>query len=294
MFRRGQVKRFVLVILAGICIQSRCAAPRPVTRLPERPVPLLTSAGDAIQLLRENYGNMRSLKASGTIITKFPPEHRRKKASFMLALERPDKLRMRTYRPPVPFSIEIISDGQRCWLFVPNDRTAYLSEGCDALYINGSNLAIPSHAIVDAIVIVSDVDALVSAPAHIYRNDEFVVLAFTDKSRVKRELWINPTTGFVERQLIFDIGGEPNLHIKYGEHGDEGNTIVPRIVEITFPREDVSISLRMEELKLNTEIPAEAFEFTPPPETTILQLEKGTRSFSGKIYEERASQPVVP
>ncbi len=160
--------------------------------------------------------------------------------------------------------------------------------------MDGDRLVFPSNVMVDAIVVISDIDALGSAPAHMYRHDEFVVLAFTKNATVQRELWIDPLTGFVERQVIFDVDGEPAWYIRYGNYAHEGNTAIPRTVEIDFPREKVLISLLIEELKLNTEIPADAFEFTPPPDTTILPLEKDTLGFSGRKYEDNARRPLIP
>jgi len=277
---------YAVIILAGIWLQYGCATPRPITYIPEEPIPPLAGTEDAIRLLRNNYGNIESLKAGGTIETRFPAEDHRKRASFVLMLKRPDKLRIRTYRTLVPLLLELVYDGQRCWLYVPNRHTAYLSDDCDVFYFDNGNIALPANVLIAAVVVVSDFDALLSIPGELNQEGDSVLLTFTEQSGTRRELWIDPKTGFVSRQIIFNNNGEKEVVVEYREQDSTGNAVVPRHIEIILPQADTSISLIMDDIKVDAQIPPGAFEFSPPRGTSILQVEKDIDAFSELIGEE--------
>jgi outer membrane lipoprotein-sorting protein len=287
--------RGATVILAYACLQFGCAGLRSVPRPPEKSVPPLTNAQDAIRLLRDRYGNIDSLKASGKIETVFPAEHYRRRASFALMLERPDKLRIRTYRTLlVPMLFELVYNGGQCWLFVPGSKTAYLSEECSMFYVNDRDIALPADIVVDSIIVVSDFEALHSLPVRLRWEDDFAILIFLSKSGTEREIWIDSKTGIVDRQLFLDINEGPELIIEYGKMQSANNAIVPADIEIFLPKANASVSLFVDDFKLNTNIPFEAFEFSPPAGTTILRSEEDIQELSEISGGQHTRHPVLP
>jgi len=243
----------------------------------------LAGADDAIDLLRSNYGNIESLKAGGAIETRMSAEDHRRRASFVLMLKRPDKLRMRTYRTLTPLLLELVLDGHRCWLYVPSRNTAYLSQDCNTLYFDAGNISLPAHALIAAIVVVSDFNALLSLPAELHQEEDSTVLTFTEQSGMCRELWIDPITGFVIRQTISKKNGQKELIVEYQEQELTGNAVVSRRIELLLPQTNTMISLVLDDIKTDVQIPPEAFTFSPPRETAILHVEKNLDEFSELI-----------
>jgi outer membrane lipoprotein-sorting protein len=286
MLRHGNMSIYVVILLAGIWFQYGCATQRRIIRAPEEPVPPLVSTEDALKLLRRNYGSIDFLKAGGTIETKFSAEDRRRKASFVLMLKRPDKLRIRTYRPLVPLLLELVYDGQRCWLYAPSRHTAYMSRDCNVFYFDDGALTLPANVLIAAVVVVSDFDALYSMPAELNHKDEYRVLTLTGGTEPHRELWIDPKTGVVDRQMVFNRKGEKEVVVEYSEKESTGNAIVPRRIEITLPQAETSITLILNDIKTDVRMPPAAFEFLPPRGTSILQVERNIDAFSALIGEE--------
>ena len=255
-------------------------------RIPAEPAPPLADADDAIRLLHSKYGNIRFLKAGGTIEARFPAERRRKRVSFVMMLERPDKLRIRAYRTLVPLLFELVYNGKRCWLYIPNKRTAYLSEDCDVFYFDNGDIALSANMLIAAVVVVSDFDALLSTASELHQEGEFAVLTFMAPPGMRRELWIDRVTGLINRQIIFNRNGEKEVIVEYREQDATGNAVVPRHLELILPQADTSISLNIDEIKIDAQIPPGAFEFSPPLGTSILQAEKDVGVFSQLVDEE--------
>jgi outer membrane lipoprotein-sorting protein len=187
---------------------------------------------------------------------------------------------MRTYRPLLPPLLEIVYDGRQCWLFVPNRKTAYSSTDCDVFRLNDSRIALPARTAIAALVVVPDFSALSSMPMQLVRENEFVILVVIEPSESRREFWINPTTGFVERQVIFDDKGEADLVVNYREQEAIEGAVVPLAVEMLLPKTGASVFLFVDDFRLNTPVPPEAFTFSPPEETTIIQMPENTGNYS--------------
>jgi outer membrane lipoprotein-sorting protein len=234
---------------------------------------LVETVEDAKSLLFRNYGKANSVKAGGHLQIKLFEEERWKPASFALMLQRPDRVRVRAYRPLAPTMFELVSDGQTCWLFVPPEKTAYLSEDCEAIHGGNENIAVSASAIVAAIVVVSDFDTLFSLPAHLYSEADLLRLVFMEETGAYEEIWINPRTGLATRQLLVGADGMLEADIAYKKHVSDGKASVPAEIEISLPRLRALMLLRIDDFQIDAKIPADAFDFSPPINTKILDTE---------------------
>ena len=261
----------MLVFLPAVCLQVGCAARKPLVRQPEMPPPALVTPEDAVALLLRQYGSVKSFKASGKIEARLPGEKRRRSASLVLMLERPDKLRMRVYRPLAPPVFELVSDGEQRWLFIPSTKTAYYSEGCEPLYMGDNHVPFSAETIIAAVAVLADPAAFTAMPAVIREEEGLARLTLAEKTGAKREIWIDATTGLAARQLLFDADGGIEADITYEKHAVEGDVPVPVAIEVAFPQASSSVFLRIDSFRLNPEIPAGAFEFSPPGNTKIVR-----------------------
>ena len=242
---------------------------KPLVRLPEVP-PKLETLEDARQLLTQNYGYAQSVKASGEISVKLQREENWRPASVALMVEKPDKARVRAYRLLTPTLFELISDGQKCWLFIPSENTAYLDEHCNAVQRDEKGIAISAEAIVAGIMVVSDVDKLFSLPASVSRDTKNLRLAFGGKGGVQREIWMDLKTGLVARQSFIGPDGAIEADIAYKEVDVLDTGAVPTEISLKLPRFHSSMMLRISEFQVNPRISAGAFRFSPPRGAQIL------------------------
>ncbi|MBI4831152.1 MAG: hypothetical protein HY801_06285 [Candidatus Lindowbacteria bacterium] len=226
---------------------------------------------DAKELLLHNYGDMKSLKASGEISLEIS-EAERKPASFVLMLERPAKLRLRAYRPLVPFLFELVSDGDVCWLYVPSERKAYLNNDCGTFHGVDKDIAASAQTIVAALVVVAEPNEFLETPAEIERKEGLIQLKLGEEGGAHREIWLDSQTGLVLRQLFMDVEGVVQADISYKKQTTQGQTVIPVEIDVAVPKRHVSMQLRLNDLKVNPEIPAQAFEFSPPENVRILDL----------------------
>ncbi len=251
------------------CLQTGCAARKPLVQPPEATAPTLETAADAVELLLRNYGAPVSLKASGKIRTKMSGKEVWRQASFVLMLERPDRLRMRAYRPLAPTLFELISDGERCWLYLPSESTAYLNQDCGPVYIKSNYVAIPVDAIAAALLVVADPDALSSMPVRIIAEENLIRLSLIEAEGGRREIWMEAGSGLATRQLLVDADGLAQADIIYKKHAFEGDLAVPVSIDVLLPRMAALISLRIEKFQTDAEIPADAYDFFPPKNVEV-------------------------
>ncbi len=253
----------------AICLAPGCATEKPLVQLPEVP-PKLETLEDAWQLLNQNYGYAQSAKASGEISVKLQREESWRPASLVLMVEKPDKVRVRAYRSLTPTLFELVSDGQKCWLFIPSENTAYLDENCNVLQGGEKAIAISAEAIVAALMVVSDIDKLFSVPASVSRDSKNLRLAFGGKGGVERDIWMDLKTGFVTHQSFFGLDGEIEADLAYTEMDVLDTGVFPTEISLKLPRFHSSMVLRIGEFQVNPRISAGAFSFSPPRGAKIL------------------------
>jgi len=254
-------------LLVGACLQFSCAARKQLISPPEVTVSEVETIDDAVRLLRKNYEGIDYINADGEITMQFPDEGGLKKAVFVLLIKRPDKLRMRAYRRPLPTIFELVSDGQECWVYVPSRKTAYLNKGCRPFLVGEEKVAVSTKTIVTAILVVADFGVLSSSPMALEKENNLSKLRIFDKARGRREIWINTDNGLVERQLIVGDNEALETEIVYKEHAIDGDSVVPVEIDIVLPQVNARISLSVKSLRSSSQIPANAFKFAPPAGT---------------------------
>jgi outer membrane lipoprotein-sorting protein len=236
-------------------------------RPPEIAPGRIETVEEAAESLRAHYGRIHSLKAGGTVQYRLVNEEHWRPADFLLFLEKPDKLRMRAYRPLVSSLFELVSNGEQCWLYFPSDKTAYRSE-CDPVGAS-VNPALSAEVIVSAIVVVSDFDKFLLLPLSLSRGDELVRLSL-DEGDLSRDLWLDPATGLVARQQVLSKEGALVADILYLEHAALSEAVIPSHLEIELPQMRSLIRLVIEEAQPDPEIPPDAFSLAVPQDVRIL------------------------
>jgi len=256
------------LFLAPIFVQIGCATQKAVTQPSEPPSPVVQSAKDAYDLLLRSCDNADSLKASGKIQMKFPGEEHRRQASIMMMMQRPNKLRMRAYRPLSPPLFEFASDGNECWLYIPSRRSAYWSKGCEPFRIDGGNTTISAEIIIASLFVLIDPESLSLQP-EITTNDSQIGIELIDDTGGRREIWIDPATGLAARQVLADPDGSVRADLRYMEYSRESGAAVPTRIEAAMPEIGAELTVWISQVEINAEIPENAFLFFPPEGSVI-------------------------
>lgn len=261
--RAGNYALPVLLVAMSLgCARSPQLAPPQIA-----PPTRMETLEDATKALERNYASAYRIKASGEIRVRPTEQDNWRPADFLLVLERPDKVRMRGYRPLVSNLFEFISNGIECWLHIPSERTAYLSD-CGALHSGREDLAVSAEAIVSAVLVVSDFDTLESRQARFQREGDIVRIVF-EETASRREIWVDPASGLATRQFITNEDDTLEADILYKEHADFDGAALPVEVEVELPRIGSSMSLSIREVELLPKITPGTFEFSPPQNTSV-------------------------
>jgi outer membrane lipoprotein-sorting protein len=264
-------------LITASFLLSGCATlpPKPS----EDPSPI-RSGKHAANILHNKYDGLISLRASGKITVKGPGEDRGRQASMALLFQRPNKVRMRAYRTFAPLLFEFISDGNRCWLYTPSEKTAYLNEGCGPLPAGSNGANISAEILLAAFHVLSPFDAMPNFSPKIFSEKDSVRLEIRDNVMVWRKprvkIWIDPVTGQAMRQVIMGPDGSIQADIRYLDHGSQGGVTLPVEVDIILPQVETTISIRMTKIKVNLAPPESAFDFAPPAGISILQANDGS------------------
>jgi outer membrane lipoprotein-sorting protein len=260
-----------LAILAMAFPQGGCASRKRMTRAPEALPPELVSADDVIGRLLENYGGLTSLRVSGRIEAAPPGEERRRRASLVALIRKPDKVRMRAYRPLAPPLFEYVSDGDECWLYTPSRRAAYLSEECRPFRVDGDYMAVSAEAVIAALCVLVDPEALSTASVRPEKGSWRVELPAG--SGAEKTIWVDSATGLATRQWLIGDDGLVEVDISYLEHEIEAGAAVPISVEIASPRMGAAATLRIKRFEIDARTPDDAFEFSPPAGVDVFHID---------------------
>jgi outer membrane lipoprotein-sorting protein len=266
----------VCALIVLTFMHAGCAARKTLTKPPEAPPPMLQSAADAFDLLLRNHSGTNSMKASGKIEMKLPGETHRRQASIIIMLQRPDKLRMRAYRPLSPTLFELVSNGDECWLFVPSRNAAYLSEGCKPFRVSNGDTAISTELFFAALFVLVDPEILSSQQASITTGEDLIGLKLTEETGGRREIWIDPATGLAARQMLMNPDGSIRADLKYLDYAKEEAMTVPVRVEAVMPQMEAEVTLRINQFDIHAEIPDGAFIFLPPEGNDIISVGDGS------------------
>ncbi len=267
--RRTIAHRLLPALLAASFLHVGCASRKQMTHPAEVSPSAFVSAEDAVKRLLRNYGDTTSLKVSGRIETALPGEKRRRRASMAVMIQKPDSVRMRAYRPLAPPLFEFISDGNVCRLYVPSRRAVYLSEDCRSLRATGNYVAISAEAVVAALCVLVDPEAVSSPAASVHPEGNLFRIDLAEETGAKKRIWIDSATGLATRQLLIDAGGRVQADIRYLEHAFEGDAAVPVAIEIVAPGMGSAVVLRISRFEINARPPDGAFDFLPPEGTDI-------------------------
>lgn len=258
-------------LLLTVFLQAGCAARKPPAPPPQLVAPALLTPEDAVHLLIHKYGAPTSMRASGKIATTFPGEEHRRQASMALMLRKPDRVRIRAYRPLAPALFEFISGDDECWLYIPSRRTAYLSEGCRPFRVEDSYVAASGEAIVAALLVLVDADALQSAWVSSVPEDGLTKLVLAEAGGTTKEIWIDSASGLATRQVLRETDGSVQADIRYMGHAYDEGMAVPIETDVLLPQTGMIVSIQIRQFEIDPEIPSDAFDFSPPDGADIFR-----------------------
>lgn len=259
----------VAVMLVAM-FQAGCASRGALKPFEEGPSPQLNTAAEAIRVLSRDYGGLNSVKVTGRIEVRLPGEEKARPASFISMLERPNKLRIRAYRPLVPPLFELVSDGCQCWVYIPSKGVVYRGDECFIGDGNVANAQFPASAIIASVLVVSDFETLRADSTSFWFEEGFVKLAMVETGDLQKEMWIDPTTGLVRRQLLVRNNDSGYAEILYNEHSLTEDAVVPVDIEVFILGGQAYMRLQILTVEPVSDISDDAFVFSVPSDVTVI------------------------
>ena len=89
---------------------------------------------------------------------------------------------------------------------------------------------------------------------------------------ILRKIWIERSGLTIARQQVFADGGQIVSDITYSAEARIGDFFLPLAIHMDRPIDQYTLDLRFSKWNINPDLPADAFELTPPPGAEIIQL----------------------
>ena len=142
---------------------------------------------------------------------------------------------------------------------------------CLAVYRFGRVYFGVTAGLVGALFVLADPDAVSHLPVSIRHEEDSVELEILQDDGTRRQIWIDPATGYAARQLLIEADGTVQADIRYLEHAFDEGAAIPVTTEVILPKMETTISMQMSRHRINAMLPDGAFDFVLPEGAHILQ-----------------------
>lgn len=122
------MKKALTPLLFLMLITAGCAVYRPRTAVPSQPVYQRASLDQLLKRLSTGSSTVANIKADFSASMTDLKTGATQSCSGILAMEKPDKLRMRGSKAMLPTLFDLLDDGKQLTLYVPREKTAYRAE----------------------------------------------------------------------------------------------------------------------------------------------------------------------
>lgn len=280
-FSRGTVT----FLLIGVLFLTNCAPKIVPDRVEKRKVYLTADPADLLAKLRERNRAISSLRTSkGSLEYRFTYSTRGYRGTdITFAMEKPGKVYARGSMTANSNVFTLKSDGERFWVEVPSDNEVYTGSvenqkrlrpqhNEDAELWQGFNPTVLSEAL-----LLDDLGGDLQPSFETWPN-YYIIHLFDVKEDgslvIRRSIWISRKDLTVRRHRVFNEIGELLTEANLYQYVNVNGVELPQFFKIERPWEELSLELTLKDIKLNTELPEDIFNYEAPAGYKIIDLDK--------------------
>jgi outer membrane lipoprotein-sorting protein len=279
---------FALSLLLSGCIVRHTPVPQN-----QRPLPAQTrSFSEILQILAERSEAVKSLKAVRVVFQ--PSAGARKKNEVTqlrdidgyLLMNRPDNIHIHLNTPFLSTALaDMVSDGREYRVWSPLNNNFYVGSADEPIQLGKVDLALPPPKDIARAIFV-DISPYLNNPSKykllqteaVEGQHSYYVISVVDvedhsiEAHALEEIWIDRTNMEIARQVMYGKEGVLLTDTDFSGYPSSGEVLIPRIVKIHRPVEDVNLTIQFNRAEPNVALPAENFQLAQPDGSELIRL----------------------
>jgi outer membrane lipoprotein-sorting protein len=286
--RKPAALAFVLSLLLSGCIVRHTPVPQS-----QRPLPAQTrSFSEILQILAERSEAVKSLKAVRVVFQ--PSAGARKKNEVTqlrdidgyLLMNRPDNIHIHLNTPFLSTALaDMVSDGREYKVWSPLNNNFYVGSADEPIQLGKVDLALPPPKDIARAIFV-DISPYLNNPSKykllqteaVEGQHSYYVIRVVDvednsiEAHALEEIWIDRTNMEIARQVMYGKEGVLLTDTDFSGYPSTGEVLIPRVVKIHRPVEDVNLTIQFDRAEPNVALPAENFQLAQPDGSELIRL----------------------
>jgi outer membrane lipoprotein-sorting protein len=198
-----------------------------------------------------------------------------------LAIERPDKVLLVSYKELLPTLFTMVSDGTQFWLDIPSKKQVYVGKNKSS--ISSSQQENPAYNLrplhLVGALLLEEVE--LKDPSQFFYlevlPDTYVLnLGIKDETNSKyypqRRFYLERENLTITRYQSFDDKSLLVSDVTYDNYKKVGKMMFPYRVDINRPWEGIELALTFREIEINTDLNPKMFTFSLPKDHKVVEL----------------------
>jgi outer membrane lipoprotein-sorting protein len=250
------------VSLAAILCGLGVGCKAPVVE--QRPVYQELSEEELLARLSQSLASFHTLKASMDMEVSSPEMKSPRRVDGLIALEPPDKIRLKAKGALIPDPFDLASDGETFLVHINIEDVDDWYEGSVGELESAEDLMLRPDRLAEAFLISPLVPRQegFDTTLEIYPDAYIVPVIYSARGRtaVLKRITVERVNLTVSEQVFFYEDGRVALAASYRDYMDVGDAAgLPKEVNLFWPEEDFRLSLRLSRIKINAKLPEGIF-----------------------------------
>jgi len=251
-------KMFCLAVIVS-CFGLGCKAPV----VEERPEYQEVSEEELLAWLAQSPVSFRTLKATLDMEVTSPEMKSPRRLDGFLALQSPDKIRLKGKAPLIPDPFDLASDGETFLLHIKIEDRDDWYKGSVGELESFEEFVLRPDRMAEAFLMAPLVPQGPGfyTPLMIYPEAYIVPVVYAAGGRmvVLKRITVERVNLTVSEQVFFYEDGRAALVVSYRDYAHIEGACVPKEVSLFWPEEEFSLLLSLSRLKVNGELPEGIF-----------------------------------
>jgi outer membrane lipoprotein-sorting protein len=277
----------ISLLLSG-CIIRHTPVPQNQRLLPAQ----TRSFSEILQILAERSEAVKSLKAVRVVFQ--PSTGARKKNEVTelrnidgyLLMNRPDNIHIHLNTPFLSTALaDMVSDGQEYRVWSPLNNNFYVGSADEPIQLGKADFQLPPPKDIARAIFV-DISPYLNNPSKyklfqteaVEGQHSYYVIRVVDvednsvEAHALEEIWIDRTNMEIARQVVYGKEGALLTDTDFSGYPSSGEVLIPKVVKIHRPVEDVNLTIQFDRAEPNVLLPAENFQLAQPDGSELIRM----------------------
>ena len=286
--RKLAASSLALSLLLSGCIVRHTPVPQSQKLLPAQS----RSFSEILQILAERSQAVKSLKAVRVVFQ--PSAGARKKNEVTefrnidgyLLMNRPDNIHIHLNTPFFSTALaDMVSDGREYRVWSPLNNNFYVGSADEPIQLGKVDLQLPPPKEIARAIFV-DISPYLNNPGKykLFQTEavegqrSYYIIRVVDvednsiEAHALEEVWIDRTNMEIARQVTYGREGVLLTDTDFSGYPSSGEVLIPKVVKIHRPVEDVNLTIQFDRAEPNVLLPAENFQLAQPGGSELIRI----------------------